>query len=454
MLSKKIQVLADTVKKLLSCHAEENLKNILAKAHAADIASVLAELSLDQQTKTFLLLKGLEQQAQVLSELSVNQVAPLLKNLGALKSAEVLGQASPQYVVDMMESLDDAFSSEILLLLKKEEAEEVEDLIRYRPDSAGGIMSPDVFFLSEESTAQQAIKQIQKASKTQHLFYLYVVNPQQQLVGVLSLKKLILAPPTSILKDIMDKDPIRVRLEEDQEEVARIVSRYNYLAIPVVDDTNQLMGVITVDDIIDVIKEEAAEDMLAMGGVEAQAQSQISWLAGLKKRGPFFLVTFFGGLIASEILNAFFSQQPKNILIGFIPMILSMGSLAGTQSMTVVVSSLTGEALAGGGFRFKQFGAIFLKEFRLGGLLGMIYGSLLGIFIHYRFHLSAFFSMAIGLAFLLVLLIAVFVGVMIPYLFKKAGIDPAKATTPFVTALVSVFCVWAYMVFTVYAASL
>lgn len=440
MLTKKLQVLAETVRKLLSCNAAENLKNILAKAYSADIATVLEQIPGEEQVQVFSLLESLEQKAAVLSELSGDKVSFLLKELGPQKSAEILSYLSSDDLVDIMEKLEEDLASEILLLLKREEAEEIEELIRYRSDTAGGIMSTDVFSLSEELTVAQAITQIQEAEDMEHPFYVYIVNPLQHLVGVLSLKKLILAKPHCLLKEVMDKDPIRVRLEVDQEEVARIVSRYNYLAIPVVDDANKLMGVITVDDVIDVIQEEAAEDMLLMAGANKQAPTESSLGAGLRKRIPWFLVAWFGGLVVAEIIHVFLKANiPMNVLIGLMPLVLAMGSSVGIQSMTVTVSSLTVERMV-----FKQLWGVILKEFQLTFLVGLFYGVLLGLFLSFRYDFTSHFAVGMGMGLLSMMMVAAILGSVVPLLFQRVGLDPAIATSPFVAALVSILGIWSY----------
>ncbi|MDP2599918.1 MAG: magnesium transporter [Deltaproteobacteria bacterium] len=445
MITKKVQVLSETVKKLLHIHADENLKNILNKTHHADIAYVLSGMNVSEQTEVFSLLQS-EQMGTVLSELPLEKAEALLEALGAERSADILNHVSPDDAADILEHLPEELSSAILLRLKKEEAEEVEELIRHRPDTAGGIMSPEVFSLPEEITVAEAIAQLQKSRPVESVFYVYVVNPQGQLVGVLSLKKLILAGPQAALQDIMDKDPHRVRVDEDQEEVARTVSRYNYLSLPVVDASNKLVGVVTVDDVIDVIKEEATEDLLLMTGAGKEAAGKVTLFENLKKRMPWFFVTLIGGLIASEVIVRYTPFITKiGLLAGFIPLVLAMGGNIGTQSMTIVVSSLLGGRLS----MREVWGAMF-REFRLAIILGLSYGLLLAVFIGLRYGAGPFLPVAIGTALALSMIIAVAVGTLIPVLFQKVGIDPAVATGPFVGTLVNIFCMWAYFALAIY----
>lgn len=441
MLSKKVQVLSETIQKLLQCDAIDNLQNLLAKAHEADIAYVFGQFDVEDQAKILSLLKP-DKQADVVSEISLHQVAALLQFLGAEKSAGLLEKISPDDLADILEALPPEQAGAILLSLKKEEAAEVEDLIQYRPDTAGGIMSPNVFSLVDEMTVEEAIQAIHTGREEfETVFYLYVVNGQGHLVGVLSLKKLILGGPRTRLADLMDKDPVRVRLHEDQEEVARTVSRYNFLSLPVVDDANHLVGVITVDDVIDVIKEEAQEDMLLMTGAEKGAvQRKIPIWVRLRTRLPWFFVTLVGGLIASEVIYGFAgTTENLAMLAGFIPLILTMSGVIGRQSMTIALTVIEGERIS-----WEQIWQSLWKEFRLALIIGLSYGSLLGIFIHLRHGGGLEIPLAIGVCLTLTMMAAVLIGTFKPLLFKKAGLDPVAASGPVVTTLVHIVSIWIY----------
>ena len=441
MLSKKVQVLSETIQKLLQCGATENLQNLLNKAHEADIAYVFSQLDVGEQAEVLSLLKP-DKQAEVVSEISLSQVALLLNRLGTAKAAALLEKMPKDDVVDILEAIPEEQSSEIVLKLKKEEADEVEDLIQYRPDTAGGIMSPNVFSLVDEMTAQEAIRAIQLGRENfETVFYLYVVNSQGHLVGVLSLKKLILASNETKLGDLMDKDPVRVHLNEDQEEVAKTVSRYNFLSLPVVDNANTLVGVITVDDVIDVIKEEAQEDMLLMTGAEKGAHiRRVPLWVRLRTRLPWFFVTLVGGLIASEVIHRYSGSAEHWVLLtGFIPLMLTMSGVIGRQSMTIIITVLEGERRSWG-----EVWQSLWKEFRLAVIIGLTYGCLLGIYIHLRYGIAIEVPLVVGGCLTLTMIIAVVIGTFKPILFKRAGLDPAAATGPVVTTLVHIAAIWIY----------
>lgn len=441
MQNRKVQVLAETLRKLLSCNALENIQNLLHKCHEADIAFVLESLDLENQVLLLGQIDSREKKALCLAELPLEKAVALLEKVGGEKGAEILTDVSPDDRADILEALPEDFSAEVLSFLKKDEVKEVEDLIQYAPDTAGGIMSPEFFAMPEEATVEATIRKIQEARDAETLFYLYVVNPQGQLVGVVSLKKLILAPPSRPLKEIMDKDPIRVRLNEDQEEVAQIVARYNFLSVPVVDGANRLVGLITVDDVIDVIKEEAKEDMLLMAGADKDALESSTLWEGLKKRIPWFALTLIGGVAASEIVLVYFKSDWRlGLLAGFIPLVLTMGSAMGTQTMTVVFSKVSG-----GRFTWSSVWGVLRKEFVLGLVIGLFYALLLSLFFYLRHGSDFGLPGGFAAAFLAATWIAAALGCLVPFLFRRMGIDPAVITTPLVTTLISILSVWVYL---------
>ena len=443
ILNKKVQILAETIKRLLTCRADDNLKNILTKAHTADIAVVLEELEMESQVKVISLLKDSIAQADVLSKMSLAKTALLLEKLGVPASANILHHVSPDDLADILEELTGELSAGILLQLKKEDAEEVEELIRHAPDTAGGIMSPEVFSLSEEITVEEAIKKIQQARDVETVFYVYVVNAQGHLVGVLSLKKLLLASPAQLLHDVMEKDPVRIRIDEDQEEVARVVSRYDYLSVPVVDERNKLVGVITVDDVIDVIREEATEDILLMTGADRKAITGDSFGKRLLNRFSWFLILLVGGIIASEVVGFYFQGSfSMRLLVSFIPLVLGLGSSISRQSTAIFLSTLSEGSPA-------QMGEQVAREISLAGLLGLFYGILLGLFIHFRYEFEWLIVAIMGILLMVTMVLSALIGTYVPQIFRRVGFDPAVASS-FATVFVHIVSLWAYFAWVSY----
>ena len=265
---------------------------LLEKSHPADIAEVLDRLTEADRRSVFDLIRSPKVRAEVLAALEFAGGASLLSGLDPEPAARMLQHVSPDDAALLLRELPREQTDAILAELG-DQAEDVEALLVYTEDTAGGIMSPDYFALSEDVTAKEAIERLQAQQQAEASFYVYVIDERSQLVGVLSLRQLILQPPYTVLRDCMMPDPIRVSTDTDQEEVARMVARYDLLALPVVDPTNRLVGVVTVDDVIDVMREEATEDLLKLAGttVEEIHSPACAALGNQKRDGPRGTVT-------------------------------------------------------------------------------------------------------------------------------------------------------------------
>ncbi|MGD8962072.1 MAG: CBS domain-containing protein, partial [Desulfobacterales bacterium] len=265
MQTDRVKILLDTIKRLLRRKATSHLSNIVAKTHAADLSVVFRSLSVSQQLELFSLITDVEQKGILFSELDVDTFLDLVEGIQLDDLVEVFEQMPNDDVADLLERLPEEKADAILEKMKKDESDEVEDLLRYENDTAGGIMVPDFIALAEDTTAKEAIEALQKEySDVEMPFYLYVVDDYGKLVGVSSLRQLVLVRPETPLREFMTTDVFSVQTDMDQEEVAKIVARYDILAVPVVDNTNRLVGIVTVDDVIDIFRREATEDILKM----------------------------------------------------------------------------------------------------------------------------------------------------------------------------------------------
>jgi magnesium transporter len=276
------------------------------------------------------------------------------------------------------------------------------------------------------------------------VFYLYITDEDDSLVGVASLRALATTPPNTLLKNIMVKRVHSVRPETDQEDVAQIVAQYNYLAVPVVDADNRLLGIVTVDDVVDVIREEATEDFLQMAGAgkDREILLKSSW-ENAQARLPWLFASWIGGIIAVSIIGAFEHMLESIIaLAAFIPVIIGMGGNIGTQSSTIIVRGMaTGRIEIGNEFK------ILLKELRVGLILGGLYGLMLGIFANFRFMgTDPMLGVVVGLSICCSMLLAVAVGTFTPLILRKLDIDPAVATGPFVTTSIDILGVLLYFI--------
>ena len=439
MQGRKQQILVDTTQRLIRRNARANIKKILSKTHPADIASVFRSLVLKDQRYLFDLFADDDTRGEVLCELESDQFGPLLRSYAVEEIVPIFTAMSADDVADILGNLPEELSDAILERMATEDSEEVEDLMRYGDDTAGGIMVPDFFALHGDTTAEEAISALREARDVEMAFYVYVTNEPGHLVGVVSLRQLVTVPPATRLRQIMADDVISVRPEMDQEEVARLVARYNFLALPVVDDTNKLLGIVTVDDVIDVIREEATEDFLKMAGAGQESFEARSTWRNVRARFPWLVASSIGGLLAALIMTPFEEDlKLYGSLALFIPVVLGMGGNIGTQSSTVVVRGLAMGLITLGQFR-KTIG----REVAVGVLLGLAYGLIVGL-VAGGIGAAVFYGVVVGLALASSMIIAAIVGSTIPLIFERLHIDPAVATGPFVTTSVDILGILTY----------
>jgi len=343
-------------------------------------------------------------------------------------------------VADLVGTLPEDVSAELMGLLTGEDSFEVEGLLRYGEDTAGGIMTPDFVGLQETSTVGQAIDQIRQNTDVEMAFYIYVLNEHDQLVGVMSLRQLVVSNNDVQLKEIMEPGVVSVRTDADQEDVARLVSRYNLLALPVVDERNILLGLVTVDDVIDVLKDEATEDILKMAGAGQELVEHDSVRTAIRSRTPWLMVAFVGQLLGVAVITPFEEAlHTYSYLAFFIPIIIAMGGSVGTQTATIIVRSLaTGRIVP------EEVRAAYWRELQVSLFLGLIYGVFTGLVGFYIADWSIPFGVAVGLSMAVAMVIAVTVGALLPLFFAKVKIDPAVSTGPFVTSAVDVLGLLAY----------
>ncbi|WP_305043186.1 magnesium transporter [Geoalkalibacter sp.] len=427
-MEQKHQILLDTVRRLIRRGAYPHLAKMLGKIHPADIAHLFRYLDLKEQRILFNLIEDPETSAYVLSELDHATGAQLLEQIDKETITEVLQEMPYDDAVDIIRNLPEELAEEILNIMQDEDSTEIEQLLQYDEYTAGGIMSTEIFSLSEEMTVKQAIEALQKAEDVEMVFYVYVTDEYGHLVGVLSLRQLLTVPPQTPLKDVMTRDVIRVTTDTDQEEVAHLVARYNILAIPVVDEGNKLMGIVTVDDVIDVLREEATDDIFKMAGT-----SEEELLYGFKSfkiarlRLPWLITNLFGGVITGYLMWMFKTTLEQIIaLVSFVPVITGMGGNVGGQSATIVV-----RGFATGRIDFSTLRQVFFKELRVGLIMGTVCGLVVGL-VALVWHGNPFLGLVVGLAMVSAMTVAASTGVLAPTFFKKIGVDPAIASSPFV----------------------
>ncbi len=444
MFNHEITIIRDTYRRLLRRHARTNLIKLTNKTHPADLAIVFRYFTEDEQSQTFALMRDDEHTAEFLTELDEALVKDLLQKESAERIASIIEKAPANDQSDILGALSVERSQSVIDLLKQEEQEELAEIMGYPEDSAGAMMTTDVFTLHEGTTSGNAIKTLQDQEDAEMVFYLYVTDDDDRLVGVVSLRALATTPSDTKLKDIMIKRVHSVRPETDQEEVARVVAQYNFLAVPIIDPDERLLGIVTVDDVVDVIREEATEDFLQMAGAgkDREILLKSSW-ENARARLPWLFASWIGGIIAASLIGAFEHMLESIIVLAaFIPVIIGMGGNIGTQSSTIIVRGIaTGRVDVGGELK------LILKEMRVGLILGVLYGLLLGFFADFSFEdAPSNLGIVVGLSICASMLLAATIGTVTPLILRKLDIDPAVATGPFVTTSIDILGVLFYFV--------
>ncbi len=447
---KDLHLHIDTLRRLLRRHAKSNLENMLAKMHAADLALIFRHISPEERNEAFLTISSVEHAAEVIAEMDEHIVIELINAQPIEKTVKLMKAMSSDDEADILQLLPEELAEEILNRLKSSESEEMESLMSYPENSAGGLMTPDVFTLHEDVTVGEAIASIQNQDEQEMVFYLYVVDDRQHLVGVISLRDLITSKPAKKLSQMMITNVHAVQPLTDQEEVAQIVSRYNILAVPVVDDSNKLMGIITVDDVIDVIREEATEDFLQMAGAGRDRDILMkSAFSNAKTRVPWLFASWMGGMLVASIITTYEDTLGQVLaLMAFLPIIIGMAGNVGTQTATIIVRGIaTGRVAPSAAFQ------VVFKEFQVGLLLGSLYGVLLGAagytlaymgYMDVGVMTPAELGITIGIGIILAMTTAAFVGALVPVVLHRINLDPAVATGPFVTTSVDILGVVVY----------
>ena len=440
MQSDRHKILIESIRRLLRRDATTHLVKIVDKTHVADLAEVFRSLSLSHQRKLFDMISDIEQKGVLFSELDEDTFMGFVEEMELDDLVEILDHMPTDDVADLIGRLPEDKSASILEKMKKEGSEEVEGLLRYGDDTAGGIMIPDFIALREDITSRKAIESLQKEYMDVEMpFYLYVVDEYGKLVGVSSLRQLVVVQPDTPLKDFMTTDVIAVKTDEDQEEVAKIVERYDILAVPVVDEYGKLIGIVTVDDIIDIIRKEATEDILKMAGAGEEFVETQSVVRSTRIRLPWLFASCVGGIIAFIIIGRFEESLSKFVyLTAFIPVIMGMGGNIGTQSSTIVV-----RGLATGRLNIRDIWSVVFKELAIGLILGVIYGVLIGIAAQVRYDTGAL-AISVGVALICSMSVAALIGSLVPMLFARINIDPAVATGPLVTTAIDIISVFFY----------
>ncbi len=437
------KLIIEKIKRLISENKADELKELVGDLHPNDFSEIAEELSPEQIIEIFKFIEDQEKVAEYISELNTELQSNLLNAMDKKEATEVLKEMDTDDVVDLLGEIAPEDSRELLDLLPKEEAEEIEELMQYEDNTAGSVMNNEFVTVAEYLSVEQSIKHIREMSpEAEMIYYVYVMDKRDKLIGVLSLRDLIVADPEKKVTEIMEEDVISILDTEDREVAARVISDYDLLAIPVINKKGKMVGIITVDDIIDVLEEEVTEDIHKMvGSIETYDDKLIktSSLKKAKARLPWLMVCMLGEIISGSIIEFHSGILELALALAFfIPVIMDMGGNIGTQSSTITV-----RGLATGQLRIDELWRNVWAETKVGLIIGSTMGTIICI-VAYFWQKSYIMGITIGLSLCFTVILAATMGTLMPLLFTYLKVDPALASGPLITTIVDVLSLIVY----------
>lgn len=423
------------LKRRLEAGDNSGAERILGQHEAADLVSRWSGFSETESRRLFDLLPS-DKKLEVFERLPLGHQADIMENIGKKQLGRLLNGMAPDDRVDLFEQLPEEYREQLFSLMERREVKDVKELLEYERDSAGGKMTTEFILLHPGMTNSEALMKLQEeiiTDEVRNIYDLYLVDESRRVTGAISLQRLIASEPEGRVDDIaVPVDKFIVPADLDQEEVARLFTRYELLSAPVVDDEDVIRGVITIDDVIEIIHQEASEDMARMAGTHQEELLSKSAMRVFRIRWPWLFASWIGGIGALAIIGAFEETLARAVAVAaFIPVIMGMGGNIGVQSSTIAV-----RGIALGRVDVSELWSIVLKEIKVGLLLGLSYGLLLGIVAHFRYaevENMAMIGLVAGMGICFSMTIAASMGALLPLLFQKLDIDPAVATGPVVT---------------------
>jgi magnesium transporter len=433
------ELLAD-IEQLIENQKDSDLRILLEEVHYADIAEIIDELNADEATYLIKLLDS-DKTSDVLTELDDDVREAILGNLSAKEIASELGELDTDDAADIISELPDDIVKEVISEIEdREHARDIVDLLRYNDNSAGGLMAKELVKVNENWDVLKCVKEMRaQAENVTRVHSIYVVDDEGKLKGRLSLKDLLTTSTRTHISEVYIPKVDSVSVNEKPEEVAKIMSKYDLEAIPVVDEIGRLVGRITIDDIVDVIKEEAEKDYQMAAGISSDVEADDSIWDLTKARLPWLIIGMFGGIGAASIINSFQVVMLEfPILLIFVPLIQATAGNVGVQSSAIMVQGLANDSVKG------EILKRLLKEFLLGLINGGVIAVIVLLISHFAFQTSYLISITICIALITVIIIAALIGTFIPVFLDKRGIDPAVATGPFITTGNDIFGILIY----------
>ena len=428
----KLEISKEELRNFLLHATDEQLAEMIEFIHPVDILEVIHEYKEDEDV----IMKRLPSEilAEIVDEEEDEEKYGLLSHFSDTEQMVILEEMSSDEITELVSVLDEAESEDVLSKMNVEDRQEVRELLSYDADTAGGLMATEFISLSQHMSVLQTLEYLQKAAQDAEMaYYLYVVDQSNVLTGVVSLREIVAHSFDTLIRDIANPNVISVPASTDQEEVARIFSKYSFLMMPVVDEHDHILGVITVDDVMDIIEEENTEDIHRLAQINEEEKVDGSLIESLKSRLPWLLINLLTAFLASSVVAVFSGTIEKVVALAAVnPIIAGMGGNAGTQSLTIVVRGIALGELTGDNAR-----RVFFKEFGVGILSGVSIGLVVALICGVM-QQNPIFGLVVGLAMLLNMAFATIAGYAVPVILKKINVDPALASSVFVTTVTDV----------------
>ena len=432
----------DEVKELLKTKQYTNLRQKMAEINAADIAVILEEMDDEDMLKVFRILPK-NMAADVFSYLEVDSQQFIITSLSVKDAAGIIDNLMADDATDLLEEMPANVVKKLLANAKPDTRRDINHLLRYPEDSAGSIMTVEYVDLKENMTVEDAIARIRKVGMDSETINIcYVLDAKRTLVGTVALRYLLISPGDAVIGDMMHENVIFINTMMDQEEVARQFQKYDFTAMPVVDNENRLVGIITVDDIVDILQEEATEDMEKMAAIvpSDKPYMKTSVIETWKKRMPWLLLLMISAAFTGSILTTFEDAlMAYGVLIAYIPMLMDTGGNAGGQASVTIIRGLSLNEI-----EFKDAFRVLWKEIRVALLCGITLSAANFVKLLLLDRVNLMVALVVCLTLVAAVLIAKMVGCTLPMLAKKIGFDPAVMASPFITTIVDVLSLLVY----------
>ncbi len=428
------------LKNLIDANNTEHVTALLKELHYADIAEIVDELDFDRAIYIFKLLDD-EQTADILTELDDDTRERVLKGLSSKEIAQNIEALETDDAADIISELSEKKKQEVISHIEDvEHAKDIVDLLRYEEDTAGGLMAKEYIEVNENWTNLKCVKEMRRqAQELEKVHTIYVVDDSHKLKGILSLKSLLTTSAKTPIKEIFDPKVISVKVDDDGEEVAQLMQKYDLVVLPVVDDLGVLVGQITIDDVVDFITEEAEKDYQMAAGISEDVDSDDSVIKMTRARLPWLLIGMISGTFAASVITDFQTiMKTAPALIIFIPLINSSAGNVGVQSSAIVVQSIANKSFKG------KLLTHIIKQLLIGLLNGLVMASIVFGLSQLFFHTNLNISFTIAIALITVIINAAVIGTIVPIVLNRFDIDPAIATGPFVTTSNDIFGILIY----------